>query len=85
MNILWIFFFFWGGGGGGSSNNWTGLRGHFYAFCHFFSLSQCTEWGYFFGLLKFQIFYWVCLIIPDIYFGKQLMADAGSKPTYEEI
>ena len=24
----------------------------------FFSLGHCTEWGYFWGLLKFQIFFW---------------------------
>ena len=41
---------------GGSSQNWTGLgvdSMHFVVF----SLGQCTEWGYFRGFLKFQIFF----------------------------
>ena len=51
--------------------NWTGFMGHFYTF---------TEWGYFFGLLKFQLFLWICLIF---FFG--LTVDASwSKHTYEE-
>ena len=50
MKILWIFF-------GGSSQNWTIFRGHFLHF-KFFSYSQGTELGIFFGLLKFQIFFW---------------------------
>ena len=33
------------------------------------SLGQGTEWGYFFGLLKFQIFLGV-LEIPDIFGGE---------------
>ena len=37
---------------------------------HFWAISQGqgTEWGYFFGLLKFQIFFEV-LEIPDMFFG----------------
>ena len=33
-----------------------------------FSKGQGTEWGYFFGLPKFQIFFGV-LEIPDIFWG----------------
>ena len=33
-----------------------------------FSKGHCTKWGYFFGLLKFQIFFGV-LEIPDIFGG----------------
>ena len=28
-----------------------------------FSYCQCTAWGIFFGLLKFQIYFGVCLIV----------------------
>ena len=35
-----------------------------------FSLGQDTEWGYFWGLLKFQIFFGV-LEIPDIFGGER--------------
>ena len=52
--------------------------------CHFwgvqFFYGQDREWGIFFGLLKFQIFFGV-LEIPGI-FGGEL--DAGSEPKYEE-
>ena len=47
----------------GSSENRTIFRGYFYAFLGYF-----TEWGYFFGLLKFQYF-WGELEIPDIFGG----------------
>ena len=33
-----------------------------------FSYGQCTEWGIFFGLLKFQLFFGV-LEIPVIFYG----------------
>ena len=45
--------FFWGGGG--VSQIWTIFRGHFYAF---WGLFKVQNGGYFFGLLKFQIFFW---------------------------
>ena len=38
----------------------------------FFSLGQGTEWGYFYGLLKFQIFFGV-LNISDIFGGERKM------------
>ena len=34
-----------------------------------FSEGKCTGWGYFLGLLKFQIFVWVCLIF-QIFWSK---------------
>ena len=46
-----------------------------------FSKCQSREWGYFIGLLKFQIFFGV-LEIPDIFGG--LTVDTGPEPTYEE-
>ena len=33
-------------------------------------------------MLKFQIYFWVCLIF--LIFLRRLTADAGSKPMYEE-
>ena len=36
---IFFFFFFWGGGGG-SSQNWTVLRGHFYAFYGLFFMPR---------------------------------------------
>ena len=72
INVFWsieifleIFFFFWGGGGG-SSQNWTVFRGHFYAYQGFPVKEQ--NGGYFWGLLKFQIFFGV-LEIPVIILG----------------
>ena len=44
-----------------SSQNWTIFRGHFYAY-----QGQGTKWGYFLGLLKFQIIFGV-LEIPDFF------------------
>ena len=44
---------------GGSSQNWTSLRVISMHFRVFFK-GQCTELGYFGGLLKFQYF-WGCL------------------------
>ena len=41
----------------GSSQNWASLRVISMQFRVFFS-GQGTELGYFFGLLKFQIFFW---------------------------
>ena len=35
-----------------------------------FSEGQGTEWGYFLGLLKFQIFF-VVFEIPDIFWGER--------------
>ena len=29
---------------------------------------RCTEWGYFWGLLKLQIFFWSMPDIPDFFF-----------------
>ena len=48
VKILWIIF--------GVITNWTIFRGHFYAFYGLF-LSLGTEWGYFLGFLKLQIFF----------------------------
>ena len=55
------------GGGGGSSQNWASFRLISMHFRVFFKVKG-TELGYFFGLLKFQIFFGV-LDIPDNYFG----------------
>ena len=41
----------------GSSQNWASLRVISMHFRVFFK-GQCTELGYFFGLQKFQIFFW---------------------------
>ena len=60
MKILWIFF-------GGSSQNWASLRVISMHFMVFFKVKG-TELGYFLGLLRFQIFFWV-LDIPDIFWG----------------
>ena len=60
-----IFFF----GGGGSSQKWASLRLISMHFGVFFKVKG-TEFEYFFGLLKFQIFFWV-LDIPDIFFGER--------------
>ena len=60
MKILWIFF-------GGSSQNWASLRVISMHFMFFFKVKG-TELGYFMGLLRFQIFFWV-LDIHDIFWG----------------
>ena len=36
-----------------------------------FSEGQCDDWGYFLGMLKFQIFLGVCLIFQIYVEGKQ--------------
>ena len=60
MKTLWIFFW-----GHHNIRLYLGVISmHFRAF----SLGHGTEWGYFWGLLKFQIFFWV-LEIPDIFWG----------------
>ena len=46
-----------------------------------FSKGQGTEWGYFLGSLKFQIFFGM-LEIPDIF--RWRMVDAWPEPTYAE-
>ena len=62
MKILWIFL--WG-------HCKIGLvLGVISMYLGVFSYGKCTEWGYFLGLQKFQIFFWV-LDIPDIFFDKQ--------------
>ena len=48
------------------SQIWTILRGHFYAF---WGLFKVQNGGYFFGLLKFQIFFLGVLEIPNIFWG----------------
>ena len=60
MNILWICF-------GGSSQNWASFRLITMHFGAFFKVKS-SELGYFFGLLKFQIFFLGCLIFL-IFFG----------------
>ena len=50
MKILWIFF-------GGSSQIWASFRVIFMHFRVFFKVKG-TELGYFWGLLKFQMFFW---------------------------
>ena len=64
MKILWIFFFFffWGGGGGGGGHHKIGLYLGVISmhFSRVFSYGQGTEWGYFFGSLKYQIFFGGC-------------------------
>ena len=66
MNIFWGYEdfvdIFWG-----SSQNWASLR-VISMHLRVFFLGQCTELGYFLGLLKFQIFFGV-LGIPDIFWG----------------
>ena len=56
MNIFWGYSdfvdIFWG-----SSQNWAGLRVISMQFRVFFE-GQGTKLGCFFGLLKFQIFFW---------------------------
>ena len=54
MKILWIFFV-------GHHENGLVL-GVISMHFRVFSYGQCTERGYCFGLLIFQIFVWVCLI-----------------------
>ena len=51
----------------GSSQNLASLRVISMQFRGFFS-GQGTELGYFFGLLKFQIFFFWVLETPDIFF-----------------
>ena len=51
----------------GSSQNWASLRVISMQFRVFFKV-KVQELGYFWGLLKFQIFFGV-LEIPDIFFG----------------
>ena len=77
--FFFFFFFFWGGGGQKNEKigvwrfcgyfwvitNWTLFRGHFYAFKDLF-LRQRYRMGDIFGLLKFQIFFWM-LEITDIF------------------
>ena len=60
MKILWIFF-----GGHHKIRLYLGVIS-----MHFreFSSGLCTELGYIFGFLKFQIFFWV-LKIPDVFLG----------------
>ena len=41
----------------GSSQNWTILRGHFYAFSGLF-LGQATEWEIFLGVVKISNIFW---------------------------
>ena len=64
------YFFFLGGGYEDfvdiSLQNWTGFRGHFYTF-----QGQCAGWGYFGGSPKLQIFFWVWLIFPINFGGRQ--------------
>ena len=68
MNIFWGYEdfvdIFWG-----SSQKWASLRVFSMQFRVIF-LGQGTELGYFFGLLKFQIFFGV-LEIPDIFWGER--------------
>ena len=59
MKILWIFL--------GSLQNWTILRGHFYAFQGLFLRSR-YRMGIFLGLLKIKIFFGV-FEIPDMFGG----------------
>ena len=60
MKILWIFF---------RGHHKIGLYlGVIPMHFRVYSYGQRTEWGIFFGLLKFRIFFGV-LEIPDIYFG----------------
>ena len=49
----------------GGITNWTKFRGHFYAFKDLF-LRLRYRMGDIFGLLKFQIFFWM-LEITDIF------------------
>ena len=48
MKILWIFF-----GGHHETGLYLGVISMYF---RVFSYGHCAEWGYFFGLLKFQIF-----------------------------
>ena len=61
MKILWIFF-----GGHYKIGLYLGVIS-----VHFRVDSQGngTEWGYFIGLLKFQLFFGGVLEIPDIFLG----------------
>ena len=61
MKIVWIFF-----GGHHKIGLYLGVISmHFKVF----SYGQGTEWGIFFGFLKFQIFFGV-FEIPDIFWGE---------------
>ena len=60
MNILWIFF--------GVHRKLDYIQGFFLMHFRVFSKGHCTEWGYFLGVLKFQMFFGV-LEIPDIFGG----------------
>ena len=64
----------------GSSPNWTIFYGSFLCILGSFLKVNVQNGGYFFGLLKFQIFFGV-LEIPDI-LGVRI--DAGPEPTYQE-
>ena len=69
MKILWVFFFCGGGGGGGGVitkldyilGSFLYIRGFFYV--------KVQNLGIFLGLLKFQIFFFWVLEIPDIFWG----------------
>ena len=54
----------------GSSQTWTILGDHFNAF-GVLSYGQGKKWGYFWGLLKFRISFWVSLIFLIIGFGRK--------------
>ena len=68
-NLQWIEF----DGSKGCVNSWE--------FSRSFLKVKVQNGGYFFGLLKFQIFLGGAFEIPDI-LGR--MVDAGTEPTYEE-
>ena len=57
MNIFW-----------GSSQNWTILRGYYYAFLCLFVKVKVQNGGYFWGCLIFKYLFGV-LGIPDIFLG----------------
>ena len=63
MKILWIYS--WG-------YHKTGLvLGVISLHFRVFSEGQCDDWGYFLGMLNFQIFLGVCLIFQIYVEGKQ--------------
>ena len=53
----------------GSSQNWTILRRPFLCFLGSFLNVKVQNGGYFWGLLKFQIFFFLVLEISGIFLG----------------
>ena len=76
---MWIFF------GGPVITQLDYIQGYFLCILESFIKAKVQNWGYYLGLVKFQIFFLGCLKfleIPDISF--RVDGDVGPEPTYEE-